>query len=356
MRVVDSNGNTKTLVGMSLPAGLILPNTSTVPYGWMLCDGSAISRTVYATLFAAIGTTYGIGDGSTTFNIPDLRQVNASTFGFRLTTLSGTAVTSADRTSQGTLYLTPTSNIGGTTAGTGLLSLYDGSQWNLYSSGEISLTLSISNTTNYDVFLYDNSGTLTLETVAWSSATARATAIDLQDGVLVKDGALTRRYVGTIRGTGSNVTEDSKANRFVANYYNRKLKPVEVTDGALRSTSSTTYAQVGSVLVNYISCVGDYFVRMEGIGIGFAPANRFPILGIGSAATTLVSGCQISLAYNITTSPETSMTTTLCEASMGLVSRYLIFRTSNAGVTTSVDGLGDGSGNPFTVLRAMVEV
>jgi len=39
---------------------------------WHLCDGTALSRTTYATLFSAIGTTYGTGDGSTTFNIPDL--------------------------------------------------------------------------------------------------------------------------------------------------------------------------------------------------------------------------------------------------------------------------------------------
>ena len=45
---------------------------STAPDGWMICDGSAISRTTYADLFAAIGTTYGTGDGSTTFNIPNL--------------------------------------------------------------------------------------------------------------------------------------------------------------------------------------------------------------------------------------------------------------------------------------------
>lgn len=43
------------------------------PTGWLECDGSAISRTTYATLFAAIGTTFGAGDGATTFNIPDLR-------------------------------------------------------------------------------------------------------------------------------------------------------------------------------------------------------------------------------------------------------------------------------------------
>ena len=45
-----------------------------IPSGWQICDGSAISRTVLgAALFALIGTTYGVGDGSTTFNVPDLR-------------------------------------------------------------------------------------------------------------------------------------------------------------------------------------------------------------------------------------------------------------------------------------------
>lgn len=46
---------------------------STAPTGWLLCHGQAISRTDYATLFAAIGTTWGAGNGSTTFNVPDLR-------------------------------------------------------------------------------------------------------------------------------------------------------------------------------------------------------------------------------------------------------------------------------------------
>lgn len=45
---------------------------STAPTGYLLCDGSAVSRVTYANLFAAIGTIYGPGDGSTTFNLPDL--------------------------------------------------------------------------------------------------------------------------------------------------------------------------------------------------------------------------------------------------------------------------------------------
>lgn len=42
------------------------------PTGWLICDGSAVSRATYASLFAVVGTTYGIGDGTTTFNLPDL--------------------------------------------------------------------------------------------------------------------------------------------------------------------------------------------------------------------------------------------------------------------------------------------
>lgn len=46
---------------------------STAPSGWALCYGQAVSRTTFANLFAKIGTTYGAGDGSTTFNLPDCR-------------------------------------------------------------------------------------------------------------------------------------------------------------------------------------------------------------------------------------------------------------------------------------------
>lgn len=56
------------------PAGKIsMYGGSAAPTGWILCDGSAVSRTTFAALFAAIGTTYGVGDGSTTFNVPDFR-------------------------------------------------------------------------------------------------------------------------------------------------------------------------------------------------------------------------------------------------------------------------------------------
>jgi microcystin-dependent protein len=58
----------------AIPAGSVIPYAgSTAPAGWLLCFGQNVSRTDYGALFAAIGTTYGSGDGSTTFALPDLR-------------------------------------------------------------------------------------------------------------------------------------------------------------------------------------------------------------------------------------------------------------------------------------------
>jgi microcystin-dependent protein len=58
------------------PTGTVLPFAgSTAPEGWALCDGSAISRTIYSKLFGVIATTYGVGDNSSTFNVPDMRGI-----------------------------------------------------------------------------------------------------------------------------------------------------------------------------------------------------------------------------------------------------------------------------------------
>lgn len=60
--------------GGGVPIGTILPYAgSTAPEGTLVCNGAEVSRTTYAELFAAIGTTWGAGDEETTFNVPDLR-------------------------------------------------------------------------------------------------------------------------------------------------------------------------------------------------------------------------------------------------------------------------------------------
>jgi microcystin-dependent protein len=75
------------------PAGVIMAFAGTVaPTGFLACEGQAVSRTTYATLFTAIGTTWGSGDGSTTFNLPDLRGMFVRGTGTNATGSSSGAV------------------------------------------------------------------------------------------------------------------------------------------------------------------------------------------------------------------------------------------------------------------------
>src|SRR5262245_54672520 len=161
----------------------------------------------------------------------------------RLTLTSGVPVTTVDVTSAGTLYCTP--YLGNQVA------LYSGTSWSLFTLTERSLDLTgVAVDTNYDVFLYNNAGTLTLErSAAWTSNTARfasgpyATALPLQDGVPVKSTNGTaidtsRRYLGTLRGAAANSTLDTASRRFVWNYYNRVRRPLR----AVMPDASWTYA------------------------------------------------------------------------------------------------------------------
>lgn len=96
-----------------VPAGSIIAwSGSSAPSGWLICDGSAISRTTYAALFAVAGTSYGSGDGSTTFNVPDLQDrlplgkgTNNSTLGTQTGSMSASSATT---TASGTASLSLT--------------------------------------------------------------------------------------------------------------------------------------------------------------------------------------------------------------------------------------------------------
>ena len=82
------------LLALAMPVGTIqmyplatAPTATTNGGTWMVCDASAISRTAYSALYAIIGTSYGVGDGSTTFNLPDLRS--RVPVGYNVDTISG---------------------------------------------------------------------------------------------------------------------------------------------------------------------------------------------------------------------------------------------------------------------------
>jgi microcystin-dependent protein len=74
----------------SVPTGVInMWGTGTAPTGYLLCAGAAVSRSTYAALFAVIGTTFGVGDGSTTFNLPN--YTNRMPYGTTLAATGGSA-------------------------------------------------------------------------------------------------------------------------------------------------------------------------------------------------------------------------------------------------------------------------
>jgi hypothetical protein len=136
----------------------------------------------------------------------------------RLSLSATLPVSSADILAATTLYCHP--------YGGNEVELYTGSAWEtLVMSSVLSIAVPVTTNTNYDVFIYNNSGTLTLELTAWANDLGRASTLVWQNGIRLKNGALTRRYVGTIRTDGmGGQCEDSAKRRFVFNAYNKTFR------------------------------------------------------------------------------------------------------------------------------------
>lgn len=206
----------------------------------MLIDGYASGSTFTAT---AGDTVDVIAVTTTQFRLkPRLYSGNAiiaaiALCDFRLTLTTGTAVTTADVTAVATIYFSPYKG--------NRIALYDGTNWNVRTSAEMSIAVPAVASKMHDVFCYDNAGVPTLEVLAWTNDTTRATALTLQNGVLVKTGVTTRRYVGSFRTTAANLASDAMANRWLWNYYNRVLRPMrvlETTDTWVYTTATVRQA------------------------------------------------------------------------------------------------------------------
>ena len=170
--------------------------------------------------------------------------------GGRLTLTTATPVTTADVTAAGTLYYTPYQH--------DIIALYDGSSdWLPFQFAELSLSLTGFTTTQpYDIFAYNNAGTVALEALAWASATTRATALVYQNGRLCKSGALTRLWLGTIQMAATSQCESSVLRQFVANNYNRVLRPVKKQEStASWSMASSTWRQTNAAAANKVEIV-----------------------------------------------------------------------------------------------------
>ena len=188
-------------------------------------------------------------DGTTV----DLIDINSGIEAFkaqisqgRLTLTSNTPVLSSNVTGATTLYYTPYTG--------SQISIWNGSKWNVRTFTELSLSLSgLAADTNFDVFIYDNTGTLTLEAVAWSNSgagtSARASALSFLNGVRVKDSDK-RKYLGSFRTTGTIgqtafINNTLPSSLFIKNEFNRIPITLYMNEG------STSHTYTVAVTRNY---------------------------------------------------------------------------------------------------------
>jgi hypothetical protein len=125
---------------------------------------------------------------------------------------------------------------------------------NATAGGTQSLTFKVAAGKNLDLFVFSNSGTPKLEMAVWTSDTARATALAAQDGITVKSGAATRRYVGSVRTTATaGQCEDSGLRRFVWSYYNRANRPLlQMCSDSTWTYSTATWRQANASANNQV--------------------------------------------------------------------------------------------------------
>lgn len=206
----------------------------------------------------------------------------------RLTLETGVPISTSDQVDKITLYFTPFNG--------NIIDLYDGSStWVRHTFTEKSLDISAFTASKpYDIFIYDNAGTLTLSATAWTDATTRATALTTQDGVYVKSGATNYRYLGTIYIDAGQKCQDTEAQRFVYNEYNqadRKLKAIESTDNWVYT--STTWREANGVTTLGVTrvaivCGNPVYVKASVYGActNSSLANVSTRVGIGINKTT----------------------------------------------------------------------
>lgn len=211
----------------------------------------------------------------------------------RLTLLSGTPVTTTAQAAKTSVYFTPYKGT--------RLALYTNSAWEIVIFSEISVAVPSNTSTPFDLFVYNNSGTITLEAVAWTNGTTRATALTTQDGVYVKSGSTNKRYLGTGCTTGvSGQCEMSGANIFLWNYYNRVPMLALVTEAtASWNYTTATYRQANASTANQINLVIGVSEDIIHVTLQSSASNTNALVGfwpgLGLDATNaLATGCLVS--------------------------------------------------------------
>jgi microcystin-dependent protein len=133
----DATGTVATTADIPSLAGMVATFAmNTPPAGWLKANGAAVSRTTYASLFSAIGTTFGVGDGSTTFNLPDLRGYFSRNWDDGRGIDSGRSFGSLQATRVNNLNTVRSASVGGTVFSTTVTVPEDGSSTaDIYTGG-----------------------------------------------------------------------------------------------------------------------------------------------------------------------------------------------------------------------------
>jgi hypothetical protein len=289
---------------------------TTTPANGQIPIGNGSTYTA-ATITAGTGISVTNGSGSIT--IANTASPSHGICQARLSNDSGFAVSTTDVTS-GSLYLEP--------YGGNRIALYDGSSWQVVTFTQYLLTgASITNSRPHDIFLNYNSGSPQLTALAWASDTARSTAIVFVDGIYVRNGANTQRYLGTVWANSSGQFANTKTNRMIWNYYNRVEQDVYAEEtGAAHTYATATWREwLGSTSYRVAYVVGvledaphfNLWAGLRGTGInrfGFGfnsttassnPATGFigdgnggTLLQYFSCGTTARRGTDINIGYN----------------------------------------------------------
>lgn len=165
---------------------------------------------------------------------------------FRLSLTTAVPITTADVIAATSIYMIPYKG--------NKISLYNGSAWVVRETAEINIALAgLTVGRPYDVFCYDNLGVPTLELLAWASTTARATPLATQDGIYVKSGDATRKYLGSFHALSATTTTDSQRQRLLWNYYNRVRRYMYRQDAAVSwAYASAVIRQANANVLNQL--------------------------------------------------------------------------------------------------------
>lgn len=259
-------------------------------------------------------------------------------------TTNGSAVVTNLSNNTATMYIgEPFIGDGGTIQADSLIASVD-------SSSQVTLTKTATATTtgssfiilhaNYDIFLYNNNGTVAVYAATnvgnWTSNSARNLSISKQDGVWVLTADSTKRYIGTFRLVGNNKTEDSLTRRYMWNVENRAIRPIRKYESTASWTYGTaTFRPWNNSTANrmeFIRGLDEDVVSLSFHGLTTGTAGY---IAFGLDSTSVVTG-QMNVSSNYVSSVPFSRT-------LGLGYHYVqLLEKSAGGGTTTFYGVNTG--------------